>query len=126
MPGLGETKVVERFGPRRQLCGDAKTPVQMGTMHAPSGDDAVGPICSVDQRGVVIGADGIGAARMSRGSVARKAKILVTRKPPKPSTRARRSQRSTVGSFCTSVAVEGFSMTNITRGAALSQIRVRL
>ena len=54
MPGLGETKVVERFGPRRQLCGDAKTPVQMGTMHAPSGDDAVGPICSVDQRPAVV------------------------------------------------------------------------
>ena len=40
--------------------------------------------------------------------------------------RARRSQRSTVGSFCTSVAFEGFSMTNITVFLLSSQTRVRL
>ena len=64
------------------------------------------------------------AARMARGSVSRHAKILVTRKPPKPSARARRSQRSTVGSFCTSVAVEGLSITNSARGASGFQTRV--
>ena len=39
------------------------------------------------------------AARITFGSVARKAKIFTTRNAPKPRARARRSHRSTVGSF---------------------------
>ena len=68
---------------------------------------------------------GLWAAFMLRGSVSRHAKILVTRNPPWPSARARRSQRSTVGSFCTSVAVEGLSMTKCTRVPPSSQMRVK-
>jgi len=44
---------------------------------------------------------------------------------PKPSARARLSQRSTEGSFRASVAVDGLSITNSSLGPAGSQTRVR-
>ena len=85
-------------------------------MGAPSGNHLIAPLAGLKNRGVIVGADGIKAlARILRGSVSRQAKILVTRNPPNPKARARRSQRSTVGSFCTSVAVEGLSMTKLNR-----------
>ncbi len=70
------------------------------------------------------GPTGSAAARIAFGSVSRQAKMLVTRNAPCPSARARRSQRSTVGSFCTSVAVEGLSITNDTRLPPASHTRV--
>jgi len=72
------------------------------------------------------GPTGSAAARIFLGSVSRQAKMFVTVKAPNPNARARRSQRSTVGSFCTSVAVDGFSMTNSALRPSGSHTRLRL